>query len=253
MAEQNPFIANAEFAMNREQRCACVLLLDTSGSMREIVSGTPKDLGHTFQLDGKTYNAVSGGQTRLDNLNEGLAAYKTAMMSDSLAAKRVEVSIITFGGTVQTVTPFITAEEFEPPRLQADGLTPMGAAIFAAIDAVASRKQLYKANAIKYYRPWIFMITDGEPTDEYGWRNAAERVQAGERAGEFAFFCVGVPKADFEILRQINPARQPVVLDETKFKEMFLWLSSTQRSISQSRPGEESAVQFGPISGWGSL
>jgi uncharacterized protein YegL len=253
MAEQNPFIASAEFAMNREQRCACVLLLDTSGSMLEIVSGAGRDLGRTIQMDGKTYNVVSGGKTKLDYLNEGLAEYKTAMMSDSLAAKRVEVSIITFGGTVQPATPFVTAEHFEPPRLDAGGDTPMGAAIFAAIDTAASRKQLYKANGIPYFRPWIFLLTDGEPTDEYGWRNAAERVQAGVRNGEFVFFTVGVQNADFEVLKQINTSRPPAHLDPTKFKEMFIWLSSTQKSLSRSRPEDEKGFKPEPITDWGTL
>ena len=65
MAEQQPF-DDVELATNPEPRCPCVLLLDVSGSMSEVVRNSGKDLGYTIQQDGQTYNAVSGGVTRID-------------------------------------------------------------------------------------------------------------------------------------------------------------------------------------------
>src|SRR5262245_22560576 len=140
MAEQQPF-SDIGLANNPEPRCPCVLLLDVSGSMAEVIADSGKDLGYTVQQDGQTYRAVSGGVTRIDQLNEGLRAYHADLMSDSLAAQRVEVSVITFGSTVQTVSTFITAHEFSPPTLTANGETPLGAALLRAIDAVAERKK----------------------------------------------------------------------------------------------------------------
>src|SRR5262249_13821304 len=150
-------------------------------------------LGQTIQQDGQTYQLVSGGVTRIDKVNEGLRAYQTDLMADPLAAQRVEVSVITFGGTVQTVTPFVSAHQFTPPTLSANGETPMGAAIMQAVDAVSERKRLYKQNGLHYYRPWIFFITDGAPTDS--WQAAATRVHEGEKKKEFALFAVGVEGA----------------------------------------------------------
>src|SRR5208283_4890278 len=96
--EQVPFEA-VEFAENPEPRCPCVLLLDTSGSM----AGNP-----------------------ISQLNEGLITFKNELTSDSLAAKRVEVAIITFGTHVQTLLEFTCAKDFSPPFLTAGGQTPMG-------------------------------------------------------------------------------------------------------------------------------
>src|SRR5436190_16078665 len=123
-------------------------------------------------------------------------------MGDPLAAQRVEVSVITFGGTVQTVCPFVSAQQFTPPTLTANGETPMGAAILQAIDAVDERKRMYKQHGLHYYRPWIFFITDGEPTDS--WQAAAAKVREGEKNKKFAFFAVGVEGANFDTLRQIS-------------------------------------------------
>jgi hypothetical protein len=120
MSEQILFGTN-DFAVNPEPRLPCVLLLDVSGSM----SGTP-----------------------ISELNSGLAAYRDALVADALAAKRVEVAIVTFGGQVQTACDFTTVEGFHPPTLVASGDTPMGAAISTGLEMVRQRKNVYKQNGI---------------------------------------------------------------------------------------------------------
>jgi len=249
MAEQQPF-GDVALATNPEPRCPCVLLLDVSGSMAEIVANVGQELGYPVQQDGKTYRAVSGGVTRIDLLNEGVRAYHADLMGDSLAAQRVEVSVITFGGTVQTVVPFVGARDFTPPTLVANGETPMGAAILQAIEAVAERKRMYKQNGLHHYRPWIFFITDGEPTDT--WQTAAAKVREGEKNKAFAFFAIGVEGANFDILRQIS-IRQPLQLKGNSFREMFVWLSRSQRSVSHSNPGQEDQVKLASPAGWANL
>jgi uncharacterized protein YegL len=197
------------FAENPDPRCPCVLLLDVSESM----TGAP-----------------------IAELNAGLAAYRDELAADSLAAKRVEIALITFGGHVDTVSEFSPVSSFNPSTLQPGGDTPMGAAIVRAIDLLNTRKQLYKQNGVQFYRPWIFLITDGEPTDE--WSKAAEKVKQGEAAKSFAFFAVGVSNANFEVLNQIA-TREALKLDGLRFRDLFKWLSNSQQSVSRSKPGEE--------------
>jgi uncharacterized protein YegL len=259
MAEQQPFdvtppvaqpFPDISLASNPEPRCPCVLLLDVSGSMAQVVDNAGKDTGQTVQQDGKTYRVVTGGTTRIDLLNEGLRAYQADLQRDPLAAQRVEVSVITFGSTVQTVVPFTGAAEFTPPTLEANGETPMGAAILQAIAAVKERKAIFRQNGLHYYRPWIFFITDGEPTDS--WQEAAAQVKEGEKAKAFSFFAVGVEGANFDRLRQIS-VREPLRLKGYSFREMFVWLSASQGKVaSQSNPGQEHNVKL-PPPGWANL
>lgn len=249
MAEQTPFF-DVSLATNPEPRCPCVLLLDVSGSMLEVVANAGRDTGKLVQQDGRWYNVVSGGTTKLDLLNDGVRAYQADVAHDPLAAQRVEVSVITFGDGVETVVPFISASDFHAPLLEAAGETPMGAAILRAIEAVTERKRAYKQNGLHYYRPWIFLITDGQPTDS--WQGAAAMVKEGERSKAFAFFAVGVEGANFDILRQIS-VRAPLALQGCSFREMFVWLSQSQRSISHSNPGQEDQLKLPPPSGWANL
>ena len=94
----------SEFAENPEPRVPCVLLLDTSGSMDTVVADAGQDTGEIVQRDGGTYRIVTGGTTRIDLLNEGLVTLKDTLAADSLASKRAEIAIVTFGGIV-TVDP----------------------------------------------------------------------------------------------------------------------------------------------------
>lgn len=226
MAEQVPFDVEIELAPNPEPRCPCVLLLDVSRSM---------------------------AGSKISLLNEGIQAYRNELNADTLASQRVEVALVTFGGVVEVVCPFVTASLFQPPTLKVHGDTPMGQAITQSIEMVAQRKQFYKDQGLHYFRPWIFLITDGGPTD--AWKKAAEQVRAGEQAKAFAFFAVGVEGANLDVLRQIS-VRQPLALRELRFRDLFVWLSQSQRQVSQSSPGDEDRLTFanptGP-GGWASL
>lgn len=228
LISQTPF-DDATFAENPEPRCPCILLLDTSGSM----SGEP-----------------------IRQLNEGVSAFREELLTDELASRRVEVAVVTFG-PVQVAADFATPDMFYSPHLSASGDTPMGSAILQAIEMLERRKALYRSHGVAYFRPWIFLITDGGPTDAY--HLAAQAVREGHAAKKFNFFAVGVKGADFRKLSEIAPVdRAPVHLDGLKFREMFKWLSASLKVVSGSQSHSGSAnpderLNLPAPSGWTSI
>ena len=210
----------ADFADNPEPRCPCVLLLDTSGSM----AGKP-----------------------IEQLNAGLLAFRDSLSQDRLASLRVEIAVVTFGSKATLSQDFVTADQFTPQTQSAGGSTPMGAAINLGLDLLEKRKQVYKSAGTAYFRPWILLITDGEPTDE--WQAAARRIQESAGRKGVAFFAVGVEGANIEKLSQIAPKeRPPKSLIGLDFKSLFLWLSKSLTNVSHSKVGDQ--VPLEPIDGW---
>ncbi len=221
-----------EFADNPEPRCPCVLLLDTSYSMK----GAP-----------------------IGALNEGVRTFKSELEKDNLASLRVEVAVIAFGAgpigsaDVKVVQDFATVDKFDPPKLSVGSATPMAAGIQKALDHIEDRKQRYRESGIGYYRPWVFMITDGAPTDDADTIEAAfQRLADEERDKRVAFFAVGVEGADMEFLRQRIP-RAPLPLKGLAFRELFVWLSASMSQVSRSRTNDEVRLDTDTLKGWAAI
>jgi uncharacterized protein YegL len=203
------FDNSVEFADNPEPRCPCVLVLDTSQSMR----GEP-----------------------IAALNQGLRVFREELRAVALAQKRVEVAIVTFGAAVEVVQDFVTVDRFEPPLLQAAGETPLCTGILRALDLLGERKERYRINGVPYSRPWMFLLTDGMPQGDTleTTRQAVQRIRAAEAGRKVAFFAVGVEGANMKLLARIS-VRPPLKLEGLRFADLFAWLSaSTARAAATS-------------------
>ena len=140
----------SEFKRNSHPRRQYLFALDTSGSMQ----GEP----------------IAEVIARLKDLKETLGR-------DSLARKRAEVGLLTFGGDVKMVAPFRPAEEFEVPELVAAGSTPMASAIEKGLDEISSRVETVKAAGLMGGRPMLILLTDGASTEgEAADQRAAKRL-----------------------------------------------------------------------------
>ena len=212
-----------QFAENPEPRCPCVLLVDVSSSM---------------------YGA------KMDQLNSGIATFAQELKADQLASLRTEVAIVTFGSGSEMPQDFVTADQFNPPTLVANGVTEMSAGINLALDKIEERKQMYRDNGIDYYRPWMFLITDGAPTESQEVVNAASaRLKQAESEKRVATFSVGVEGADMGLLTEISP-RRPLMLKGMEFSGMFVWLSQSMSRVSASRTDEEIALDTDGLKDW---
>jgi uncharacterized protein YegL len=210
MISQETFDA-PKIAAPNEPHLSCVLLLDTSGSM------AGKSIG---------------------SLNQALQDFKDKVSMDEMAQKRVDVAIVEFNDKACVVQDFTPISQMSPITLRASGSTSMGAGINMAIDMVKNRNQFYNSLGTPVFKPWIFMITDGEPTDDI--TEAARRIQEEETKGthgRLKFFALGVSDYDKNTLFKLT--NRVMELKDTDFSGIFNWMGESMVAISVSRVGEE--------------
>lgn len=222
------FIPDVVLTDNTSQRLPCVLVLDGSASMADKAAETDA----------------------IRELNQGLQVLEQELKNDDTAAQRVQLLVIRLGDDdqVQVVSDWTDAMDFSAPTIDANGRTPLGAAMRLALDKIEDQKENYRSHDIPYNRPWIFLVTDGGPTD-LNWEDAASDCRQAEDENKVVIFPIGTTGANFDALRQFSN-RSPVMLDGLKFRELFVWLSRSASSGSQA--SQDSEVQL-PAVDWGTV
>ena len=219
---------------NRDPRVACALVVDVSSSMY----GPP-----------------------IKALADGYGAFISAVQEDPLARKRAEVSVITFGSSAQVLVPFQEAQNLGPCEFVANGSTDMAGGINLALEELEARKAQFKSEHLEYFRPWLFLLTDGAPNPN-GFDDAVRRLNRAEAEKRVTVFAVGVgDEVNWETLRTVSKERGPLKLSGLAFSEMFQWLSSSLSSVSASSNfGSDDASHQGegeqislPPPGWGTV
>lgn len=212
---------------NPAPRCPVMLLLDTSGSMSDCI----------------------------DELRDGLRQFLHETSDDETASMSVELEIVTFGGDVSVAAPFapVNAINDNPPRLEASGNTPMGEALTLATSELRERRRLYKSKGISSYKPWVILMTDGGPNDD--WEEPAKAMRSLGEQRKLQYIGIGIgEEADFDTLRDILPEHPgPVKLKGLCFREFFSWLTDSLRSVSASSVAEQDKIQLGNVNSWADL
>ncbi len=209
MIEQEVYSAGngAAPASVNDQHLPCVLLLDTSYSM-------------------KNENAIG-------KLNEALIKFKEQCVADEALRRGLDIAVVGFNSDVTIYQEFTPVTNMVTPTLEANGQTSMGLALTTAIDLINKRKALYKSIGIMAYRPWIFMITDGAPNDEY--LPVFERAKALQNENKVEIWAVGVPGYDKDLLLSLTH-RVIGLSPKLHFAELLEWLSSSLSKRGQSDP-----------------
>lgn len=220
-----------ESAQNLEQKCLCVLVLDVSGSMRD---------------------------EKLDSLNQGVRDFFTQIQTadgvpESLI-DQLEIAIMQYDEEVRILRDPKLLEDGElPPTLTERGsVTETVIAIEEAIKLVEDRKAFYKSTGQSYYRPWIIVMTDGEP---YGKKASqadidaiSQRVamEADPKTGKkYMIMGIGVGKdANMGTLKKMTAGRA-MALQGLKFGAFFEWLSASLSTVASSKEGDKIDISEG--------
>ncbi|MBO7567856.1 MAG: VWA domain-containing protein [Bacteroidales bacterium] len=186
------------------RRLPVYLLLDTSGSMY----GEP-----------------------IEAVKVGVQTLVTSLRSDPQALESAFLSVITFNSSAQQVTPLTELAAFQEPSIDAGGCTALGEAL--ALLAEKADTEVVKTTAERKgdWRPLVFIMTDGEPTDDLN-RGLAEFKK---RKFGIVVACAAGQGANTNTLKQITEnVVQLDTADSTTIKAFFKWVSASISTSSKS-------------------
>ncbi len=203
-----------------EPRCPVVLLLDTSSSISDEC---------------------------INELIKGIATLKREIEQDPNASRRVEIAVITIGGSEKVAHDFAAAHSFSPPHLVADGITAMGKGIKLTLNQIENCLAIYENKNIKHYRPWVLLIAGSTPADSM--QNTTKLISQAVSNYDLNFLVVGIESVNINIFSQFAPpSNPPLMLDGWKFKELFHWLADALKKVSRSEV--DAKVKLPPINEW---
>jgi uncharacterized protein YegL len=109
---------------------------------------------------------VSGSMwVDLPALNAGIDLLQREIMHDPVVADLTVVSLITFADTASTAMPLTFPSEIQRPPPGSDGLTNYGPAFREFHRAFQADRSRFKGEGKRVFRPCVFFLTAGEPTD----------------------------------------------------------------------------------------
>lgn len=186
------------------RRLPIYLLLDTSGSM----TGTP-----------------------INALNQGLRTLADALLADPRAAETAFLSVLTFDNNATVAVPLTSAISFVAPTLTAQGATELGKGLKLLEDQIKNEIVTNSGESQKGdWKPLIFVMTDGQPTDQ--WRAAADSLKTKKYN---IIGCAAGDQADEHMLKELTDV--VVKLSDTDSKTMqsfFNWVTQSAKTMSAS-------------------
>jgi Ca-activated chloride channel family protein len=137
-----------------------VCLIDTSGSMYEVVGGEVQETGRTFSVDGSDYREVSGGVTKIDLVIESLKELIQSRQfnpEDRLAIIRFDDE----ASTLLELSPITDGQRIIDDVIQQlrhySGGTRLGLGMRHALDLLSAQSMVVNQ---------VLLFTDGQTFDE---------------------------------------------------------------------------------------
>ena len=201
------------------RRLPVYLLLDTSGSMR-----------------GEPIHAV----------NVGLQAMLSALRQDPYALESVHLSVMTFDAVATELLPLtpLDAVQIQEIKVPESGPTFLGAALELLIHCIDRDIKKTTDDAKGDWRPLVFVMTDGSPTDIQIFREAIPQLQ--KRSIGSIVACAAGPKAKQEFLLELTDKVVTLdTMDSNAFSSFFRWVSASV-AVGSSSAGVSGSVPLPP-------
>jgi uncharacterized protein YegL len=167
----------------------------------------------------------------IQQVNNGVQMLVSALRQDPQALETAFLSVITFDTSAKEAVPLTDLPSFQAPTVSATGTTALGEALSLVADCAKRDVKTASATQKADWRPMVFIMTDGSPTDDF--QKGLARFKQ-EKWG--AVVACGVDSADVSLLQQI--AGEAVVTlstaDAKALEAFFKWVTASISTSSKS-------------------
>ena len=165
-------------------------------------------------------------------LEEGMARIVASLRRDPSALETVHISVIAFAGKASVISPLIDVVSFYPPRLPIGGGTSLGSALNVLMHEIDTKIVKQTSTVQGDWKPIIFLITDGQPTDNPNNVIAKWNKEYASKATVVAI-TLG-DGVDTSVLKKLTP--NVLVYEgntDEEFKKFVDWISNSVKTQSQ--------------------
>jgi len=165
----------------------------------------------------------------IEAVKNGVQVLVSTLRQDPYALETAYLSIITFDSNAQQVSPLTELAAFQQPNIQASGCTALGEAL--SLLAQKADQEVTKTTAEKKgdWKPLVFIMTDGEPTDDLN-KGLAEFKK---RKWGMVVACAAGAGANTDTLKKITECVVSLdTADSATIKAFFKWVSASVSSGS---------------------
>jgi uncharacterized protein YegL len=171
----------------------------------------------------------------IHSVNVGLQAMLSVLRQDPYALESVHLCVITFDLEAREYLPLTPLDEVRLDEITAPdaGATFMGAALELLITLVDRDVRKSSGDMKGDWRPLLFVMTDGSPSDLHAYREAIPEIKKRNFASILA--CAAGPKAKQELLRELTDRVVTLdTMDSAAFSGFFKWVSASVSAGSSS-------------------
>lgn len=167
----------------------------------------------------------------IEAVKNGVQTLISTLRSDPYALETAYISIITFNTAAQQITPLTELAAFQQPTIDASGCTALGGALALLAEKVDSEVSKTTAETKGDWRPLVFLMTDGTPTDDLN----AGLAEFKKRKYGMVVACAAGQGASTDTLKQITEnVVQLDTADSATIKAFFKWVSASISTSSKS-------------------
>ena len=194
-------------------------MIDRLGGIMEELQGIQKRLPIYLVLE------TSGAEgVFIESLRQGIKYLVSELRKDPCVLRTTYLSVITYSSTAQQVCPLTDLPSFKEPHTEAEGTSAMSAALTLLDTCLKSEIRKTTPQQEGDYKPMVFLLTDGEPTDS--WEAPADQIKNSTRANVIAVGCE--PDINTDTLKKISDT---VLMMET-FKNMGWHLNDWYKIVN---------------------